>query len=390
MGENKISILHIASDEKFINAANYIFEKAFPGCNHFLIPHPRFKGYLTYVEKGNNIELVPFGKGLIKMLAGKTKNYRCVVLHGITEINSTVFLQSKERDKFIGILWGAELYTEENFSERRLKGPLTSAILLPEKEEKYREKLKKIIGKMVRFNPATIKDAAKMAASELQYFCVPYVEEFNLFKDKKLIQENCNFIPFTYYPLEYILKGHETSVVYGNDILVGNSASFTCNHLEAFSFLSEIGIENRKIIVPLSYGDSEYADYIQAKGNEIYNGNFESLRNFIPLQSYINVMLRCGIVIMNHYRQQALGNIFMMLWLGSRVYLNESNSVYHYLKRIGIIVFSIGKDLNKDNPSVLENLSLQEIEQNRAILKKTMEEKQVINTLKDAISNYFQ
>src|SRR5512133_1305279 len=100
MDEKKISILHIASDEKFINAANYIFEKAFPGCNHFIIPHPRFNKELKYVNTQKNVQLVKHDKRLIKSLVSMANNYDCVVLHGLTEINSTIFLSSKEKNKF--------------------------------------------------------------------------------------------------------------------------------------------------------------------------------------------------------------------------------------------------------------------------------------------------
>ena len=32
-----MTLLHIASDEKFIDGGHYVFERAFPGCNNFII-----------------------------------------------------------------------------------------------------------------------------------------------------------------------------------------------------------------------------------------------------------------------------------------------------------------------------------------------------------------
>jgi len=107
------------------------------------------------------------------------------------------------------------------------------------------------------------------------------------------------------------------------------------------------------------------------------------------LEQYIKKLQGCGIVIMNHYKQQAVGNILMMLWLGSKVYLNESNTIYHYLKRIGIKIFSIDNDLIRDNHLALMNLSQDEIDQNRSILKKTIGEEHVIKGLKDSVLNFF-
>ena len=64
-------IIHIASDEKFIDAAIYIFEKAFPGSNHFIIPKSRFNRKLIYVKEHDNIELVPNNRFLVKIPASQ-------------------------------------------------------------------------------------------------------------------------------------------------------------------------------------------------------------------------------------------------------------------------------------------------------------------------------
>jgi hypothetical protein len=91
--------------------------------------------------------------------------------------------------------------------------------------------------------------------------------------------------------------------------------------------------------------------------------------DFMPLHDYNNYLEQCGIVIMNHYRQQAVGNVLTMLWMGAKVYLDERNSLYHYLKRIGVYVFSIQKDLHEDNPDLFLLLNVEERNENRNILK---------------------
>jgi dTDP-N-acetylfucosamine:lipid II N-acetylfucosaminyltransferase len=388
MNERKFSILHIASDEKFIDAANYIFEKAFPQSNDFIITHPRFNRKLTFVKKGENIEILYYGRNLVRVLTERVQKYNCIILHGITELNSTVFLASKVKNKFIGIFWGAELYTQENFPEKSLVGELTASIKLNE-PDKLKERIKKIISQFIYNKPLIIKDATKSAAYELVYFGVPYEEEFDFLKEKKLISANCRLIPFTYYPLEFIMRGNDLSIITGNDIFLGNSASFTNNHLEAFQILKQMNIGNRKIVVPLSYGNSLYAEYIQKEGSKLFNAGFKPLRTFMPLNEYTRELQSCGITIMNHFRQQAVGNILTMLWLGSKVYLNESNTVFHFLRRIGVKIFSIEKDLTKENPYALSNLSKNEMEQNRLILKKTISEENIIKFLKEGIHKYF-
>lgn len=389
MIENRYSILHIASDEKFIDAANYIFEKAFPGCNKFIIPKSLFNKELQYIKTTRNVEVVSFDGKLISYLSGMTQNYDCIVLHGITEINSSVFLNSEVKNKFIGILWGAEFYSQKNFSEERLLGELTRSIRLPETIYTISEKIKGIVRRLIYHKYVNKSNCTELAALSLNYFCFPYIEEFNFFIDRKLISKNSRYIPFTYYPLQYIFNGMESAMVRGNDILLGNSASMTNNHLEAFEILKSLNIGNRKIIVPLSYGNMHYADFIQKEGQKLFKEGFRPLRKFLPLAEYTSEISSCGIVIMNHCRQQAVGNIYAMIYLGSKVYLNKANTLFKYLRRIGINVGSVEEDLHNDNPVALDNLPNDEIERNRSIIREVIGEDSVVEILRESINKYF-
>ncbi len=386
MNESTPKILHLASDEKFINSANYLFEKILPQSNLFIIPKSRFSRDFRYVTPNINIKRVYFGGTLIKKLSRLTNAFDCVFLHGLTEINGNVFLLAKEKNKFIGILWGAELYTEDNFPKEYLLGNKTAQIKLPIPDPSFAEKMKEKIRRLVYHNDINLKDASKLTALNLRYLCVPYKEEFDFFSDKKIISEDCNQILFSYYPLEFILKGNESETVTGNDILVGNSASSSNNHIEAFDILQNLETGERRIIVPLSYGNSQYADYIEGYGKKLFNTYFLALRKFMPLSEYTKFLVNCGIVIMNHYRQQGFGNVVALLYLGSKLYLNESNTIYQYLKRIGVKIFSIEKDLKTENKSVFLNLTKQEIENNRSILKSELSEETIIERLKKDLS----
>jgi hypothetical protein len=154
--------------------------------------------------------------------------------------------------------------------------------------------------------------------------------------------------------------------VSGNNILLGNSASYTNNHLEIIDILSDLDMNDKKVICPLSYGDEYYAKKVNAEGNDKLRDSFEALVNFMPLHKYNSYLEQCGFVIMNHYRQQAVGNVMIMLWMGAKVFLDERNTLYNYLKRLNIHVFSIKNDLNKRELNLL--LTKQERLHNRKIL----------------------
>lgn len=50
----------------------------------------------------------------------------------------------------------------------------------------------------------------------------------------------------------------------------------------------------------------------------------------------------CGIVVMNHIRQQALGIVVFALWKGAKLYMNRKSPIYRHLKDNGIQVYPIG------------------------------------------------
>src|SRR5690606_18378203 len=161
------------------------------------------------------------------------------------------------------------------------------------------------------------------------------------------------------------------------------------NHLETIEILLELNINDQKVIAPLSYGDMKYANYIEKEGHKRLNGKFIAIRDFLPITEYNEIVRNCGIVIMNHYRQQAFGNIIACLWMGSKLYLSEKNIIYFYLKRLGIIVFSIESDLHLNNNKVLVNLEHEEIINNRNILKEEFGELKLIQNLRSSINEYF-
>jgi len=87
---------------------------------------------------------------------------------------------------------------------------------------------------------------------------------------------------------------------------------------------------------------------------------------------------------MNHYRQQALGILLALIYMGSKVYLNESNTAFQYFKRIGIKVYSIEKEFHPGNQIALENLSEDEIRLNRRIIEGSINEVFLTKSLRDA------
>jgi lipopolysaccharide biosynthesis protein/radical SAM superfamily enzyme YgiQ (UPF0313 family)/GT2 family glycosyltransferase len=156
---------------------------------------------------------------------------------------------------------------------------------------------------------------------------------------------------FAFYPLpkdfcEYSLQvgPHKEETV---SVFVGNSGYPTNNHLQAFSILSKFRNENIKIYCPLSYGDKEYTQRVFEKGDRIFGNKFVPLLDFIPFDEYVNLLNTMDIIVMNHDRQQGVGNILTSLYLGKKVYMQPDITTYKCLSRFGVTVHDINEITNE-------------------------------------------
>lgn len=133
------------------------------------------------------------------------------------------------------------------------------------------------------------------------------------------------------YPLTP--KKHE-----GINILLGNSASRSNNHLDALEKLQPYSSENLRIYCPLSYGDNSYGDEVAKAGQAIFGEKFIPLRDFMPFERYIELLSDIDIAVFNHNRQQGLGNTTTLLGLGKKVYLRSDTTTWKTLIGMGLVL----------------------------------------------------
>lgn len=380
-----IKILHLAKDEKFINSANWQFEKIFPAQNEFRIYIKDKNEPLKYVEKRKNV--IVFEQTQQSQITHNIEYYDLVVLHGLDEVQSTAVLNASPKVKFLWLFFGAEIYSNIKAPGNENLGALSKKLVL---RKRVLDSLKELIKPIYFWGRGSMATNLKIikAAKKIKYFGILYREEYELLLDRKILNPNSSLIKFTYYPIEFIFKDVENITIGSNSILIGNSSSVSNNHLEAFELLRTRNIGNRKLIVPLSYGDDKYRNKIIKKGKQLFGQNFEPLTTFMSLAEYNNKLSECGIVIMNHYRQQAVGTVLAMVWMGAKVYLSNQNTLYHYLKRINISVYSIEEDINKED--FFLPLDSEAIEKNKRILNIELSQKNNLLTLKNNIENIFK
>jgi hypothetical protein len=382
-------ILHITQDEKFINGAYYLFEQAFPGKNRYVVVKPPADPPIQYLSSAlvASAHFEIRSKDSVARLVEMSSRHAVTVLHGMNKFNTSVFAKASHKSRFMGIVHGAEIYNS-GLMENNLMGEKTHR-LYQETTKRYTiyDRLKDVYRSFKYKNHDSLNevDLTKILYQMMVFGSLPGMN-YEEYIDKKLYNPFVQKVPFTYYPLEYLAK-NDSLRASGGDILLGNSASATNNHLEAFDLLSGFDLKDRKMVTPLSYGCPRYAREIKSEGTKQFGDRFVPLTSFLPIEEYNLIMSNCGIVIMNHYRPQAVGNIIAALYMGSKVFLNDTN-IYQYFNDLGCHIYSIKRDL-VDTKEAFQLLSDEQVTHNRTTLSNILGTSVLVDGIQEAFTDIF-
>lgn len=151
------------------------------------------------------------------------------------------------------------------------------------------------------------------------------------------------------------------------NVLLGNSADPMNNHMDALKYLRAKRLSNCKIFCPLSYGNEQYRRYITSwLGNKLEN-RFVPLYSYMRREEYIKFLTTVDLVVMNHNRQQAVGNIISALVLGKPVFMKTKSVLYSMLMDMNVHHVYDLKELKKIN---IDSVRLQAYMERDETLKK--------------------
>ena len=375
-------ILHLANDEKFINTAFHLFEEAFPVCNRCVIIKPPADPPLKYVKKREGIVTAVTGKGAYERMVTESEMADAVILHGVDSEKGAALLTSRNKEKFAGIIFGSELYNERMAGNDYLKEK-TRRLEQFTQETRPVDWIRKVYRAIAyRNSRQKFEDIElRQVFADLSWFGTHSSESLDKWMERNIISKDAETFHFSYFPIEQIVPDREMRVK-GNAILLGNSAAPTNNHIEALELLKEAGIGDRTVISPLSYGNERYAEIIRKEGHRMFADRFEPVDRFLSLDEYTTLISRCEIVIMNHLRSQALGTSLAAVWLGAKVFLNDTEA-YRYLRSIGCRVFLIEESLS-EHLQVTGPLDIEAAERNRQALLSKFSEEVLVNEIRCA------
>lgn len=296
-------------------------------------------------------------------LAINFNQFDFIILHSLRQNDCLFLLKNQLTIPVIWFFWGGEFFNNGKFH----------SVFLLNRTKRFRRKL--------FFNLGVVK-GIKLLVKET----MPWLINLSNAKSVKLATlKNINYIvpvvPGDYYLLKniYDFKARLFHLNYGNplaeldslknvngrNIFLGNSSSYTNNHFDAIDDLARIDLEGRKVIIPLSYGDTILAECVSEYAkNKLGENKVFILKEFMSFADYNDILLSCEIVIMNHKRQQAVGNIVQSLLNGSHIYLRMESTVYQYLEDCGFKISGF------NNIKILSGLSHEDVHLNRELSKK--------------------
>jgi hypothetical protein len=344
-------ILHLLFDDKFGEYAVRQFSGS-EMCSEFIVVTHSAAPDCSRKYKG--VKIVFEDQIDFLILLQRLGEYKAIVFHGLFYPWQERVLRSVPKTvKVAWVFWGGDIYGRADIAHNYLS--FTSKVL------KWKQNLKRIAkGKKVFSRYEIPFELLK----RIDYCLTDIPEDFIFVKG--YLQSDIKELWYNYYSVEETVGDLMCMRCDGNNILMGNSSSLECNHIDGFKAIRRMNLSSsEKVFVPLSYGESWLRKEIIGKGMKMLGKWFCPLTVFQPRNEYNRIIHSCSTVVMPHYRPQAFGNILTALWMGARVFLSERNILFAYFKRIGTVVFSLEHDLRRNNPSALLPLTEDERMQNR-------------------------
>lgn len=337
-----ISILHIVSDDKFIDKHFERFQES--GYRNDFVYLKKVFSYKG-LHKSDLKWVKPFTREFGQLI-DSANAYDVVFVYYLDHYKSYVVNQLKPTTRVIWHFFGAEIYNNKKYpfkaqlfstqTKALLKGSYYSELL----KEKVKDVLRQVLcGVKKRLVPV---EEVNKAIGRVDYLAWYNEDEYKLIKSKVEI-----FPQFLFMPM--ISKIPELNITErdGTRLIIGNSCAPANNHTDVLQLLKEANFQG-SVLIPFNYG--KYAAYIDGIKRVVKSLplNIKLLEGFMAYDEYVQMISSCGAAVFNSYRQMALGNIFILLANGVKIYLSERNPTYNWLKKEGFHVFLIEKDLKRD------------------------------------------
>ena len=334
-----VKVLHIHSDKKFLSETLRFQHENFDNTTALLSNED--------IALDLNVAIVRFRLNFftLKKVVSYSEGFDVVVLYDLNTYHIAIANALPSEIKIIWRFFGQELYMLD--------------------KQAYLSDLTKEINNITKTSFIKKVQISLSYRIKRQVYCLFFGYNFDLFQSISrisymmvLFEEEYDFLCKKYTLPQYLPIPIGSIVLKtGNDvrdkILIGNSQNDFNNHFDVLRSLNEVDTSN--VIIPLNYGSDSY--YAERLKKEAKTQNVRVLDTFLSLPDYENLLSTCSAFVLNAYRQMAVGNIWIALQQGMKIYLNEKNLVYHIFKKHEIEVFTL-EDFRKDIESGNTKISL--------------------------------
>ena len=350
-------ILHIHTDEKFTDYAIAQFSAPEMKSEFVLVPS---NGMMEHVKLIDRCTVIRQNSPEFESLLNRLGQYTGIFFHGLFwgRWQTPILQRIPDNVKIAWMYWGGDVYSRHEFNDLFF-APITRFM------HRLHNRKKKV-------SLDTSWEVPLDLYNRIDYSLTDAKEEYQL--GKRLTGCRFEHLWYNYYSIEETIGTLADKQCRGNNVLIGNSAAVKNNHLDVLWSIRKRGLlrdrTDREFIIPLSYGDQWVRNLVIKVGRWLFGDRMHALTDYMPRDEYNALMLSCSTMIMNYWQPAAQGNIITGLWLGMRVYISERSASYAYFNRIGCKIYSIEHDLNRKNPDVYAPMKQEDIDTNRAVLRK--------------------
>ena len=333
-------LLHIHTDIKFIHDTLRYVNNDF---KNFIIylgdENEQIKGKLSNI--GIPFLIIPKQLSALNEIKDLSDDYDGVVLYDLCRFK-TLLLDKISGKKIFLRLFGYELYSKVM---HRYISKTTLHFANPITLRKYslknyvKRKIKRLFNKEFNFDSEKQIELYKKINAILLVNKYEYNELNKYFYLPPFIQIGLN------------RKTEASPYKKENKIIIGNSRHKWNNHLDILNILNPVKKTEFTYLFFFNYGsENPYNQKVKAEASK--NKNCILIEDFLSIEDFENIYKTAAALVINSYRQHALGNIFTGILSGCKIYLNKKNSTYQWLKTEGFLINTINQlksDLKKND-----------------------------------------
>lgn len=318
-------IVHIHTDPKFFSDVHRYEGAYFENTLLFIgLENPAYTDYMgAKIIFHDTLESID---KIVKYIS----SFNLIVFVDLTSYNKKILLKTPKNLKVIWRFFGHELYN------KRFDLMLSQTSIAAANNE-YKIYTRKGGIKayyiFLKRKYASIRDLYKYQ-KHIDYILLTSKEEHAFLKKHWIFIPRFLKLPIRKFP-NYETKSKENFYIFGHSRNVSN------NHIDILNIINHSQNNSPyKTKMFLSYGyQKNYFNKVVE--NIACNPNIEMITNFMPREEFAKTYIQASALVINSYRQMALGNIFIAISNNCKIYLNKKNPIKQWLEREGMKIFSI-------------------------------------------------